>query len=106
MTHQPNFTIPGQGCTVTLPHGRAFIILATVLIVGTFACFAFILAAVIAVAYLLNLAVSAGCELATHMAAVYTHADSLSKILVWLAIFYLALKAWPRIRRSLAGAVR
>jgi uncharacterized protein involved in tolerance to divalent cations len=100
-----NFTLPGQGSTITLPQGRAFIVLATVLLTGSLTCFAFIFAAVLVAAYLLNLAIAACVELATHMAAVYTHADSLSKILLWLAILYIALKAWPRIRRSLAGVL-
>jgi hypothetical protein len=100
-----NFTLPGQGSTVKLPQGRAFIILAMVLVAGTLACFALMLAAVIAVAYLLNLAIAAGVELATHLAAVYMHADSLSKILIWIFVGYLLLKAWPRMRRTLAGVL-
>lgn len=97
---KPNFTLPGQGMTITLPEGKAFIVLATILIVGVLGCVAMILAAVVAAAYLLNLAVSAVVELIAHLAAVYMHADSFTKVICWILVIFLLSKGWPRIRQS------
>ncbi len=97
---KPNFTMPGQGMTITLPTGKAFIVLATILITGTVGCLAMILAAVIAVAYLLNLAVIAVVELIAHLADVYMHADSFTKVICWILVVFLLSKVWPRIRQS------
>jgi hypothetical protein len=91
----------GQGSSITLPQGPAFNILATVVSVGTLSCFALILAVVIGVSYLLILAVNAVCELMTHIAAVYSQADSLAKIIVWLLVALLLLKVSPWIAASL-----
>ncbi len=99
-----NFTMPAQGHTFTLPTGKAFMVLATVLIAGVLACVAFIAAALIAVAYLLNLAVSALVELVAHMAAVYSGADSLTKVIIWLVVLFLLLKVWPCMRRAIVAA--
>ncbi len=97
------FTLPGS--TITLPTGNAFIVLATVVAVGTLTCFAFLLAAVLLAASLLNLAPGAVCELTAHLAVIYTSSYALGKLLIWLVVLYLALKLWPHLVRSLRGAL-
>lgn len=100
----PNFTIPGQGLNITLPTGKAFIALASVLAVGVVSCIAMLFAALILAAYLLNLAIAAICETVNHIATVYSSADSLSKIVVWFLVVLILFKAWPCIARSLRSA--
>ncbi len=102
----PNFTIPGQGLNITLPTGKAFAVLASVLTVGVVSCIAMIFAALILAAYLLNLAIAAICETVTHIASVYSQADSLSKIIVWFLVVLILFKVWPSLARSLRGAVQ
>jgi hypothetical protein len=97
--NQPNFTLPGAGNTVTLPTGKAFAVLASVLTVGIVCCVAMIFASLILAAYLLNLAVSAISETVSHIATVYTQADSLSKVVVWFLLVLILLKAWPALLR-------
>ncbi len=89
------------GSTFILPTDKAFILLATVLTVGVVGCLAIILSAVIAVAYLLNLTISAVCELVTHLSLVYNQGDSLVKLLCWVIIAFLLTKIWPSIRQSI-----
>lgn len=104
MKSQPNFTFPGAGNTITLPTGRAFVVLACVVSVGIITCVAMIFAALILAAYLLDLAVSAVCELFTHLASVYAGADSFSKILIWLLLSFILIKILPLIARSVRGS--
>jgi hypothetical protein len=104
----PNFTLPGQGLNITLPMGKAFIALVSVLTVGVVSCIAMIFAALLAAAYLLNLALSACVEFVSHLASVYNSADSLSKIVVWFLVVLILFKFWPAlvsyVRRQLAAA--
>jgi hypothetical protein len=104
----PNFTLPSQGLNITLPTGKAFIALASILTVGVISCIAMIFAALLAAAYLLNLALSACVELVSHLASVYSSADSLSKIVVWFLVVLIFFKLWPAlaryVRRQLAAA--
>jgi hypothetical protein len=41
----PNFTLPGQDLNITLPTGKAFIVLARVFTVGVVSCMAMVFAA-------------------------------------------------------------
>lgn len=104
--HPPNFTFPGAGCTVKMPSGPAFTVLATVLAIGTMGCLALVLGALIAVAALLNLALSTLVELSTHLSLVYQHADSTGQLLVWLVGGYLLVKVSPLVVRSVARSLR
>jgi hypothetical protein len=94
-----NFTLPGQGANITLPQGKAFVVLASILSVGVIACIAMIFAALILAAYLLNIAISAIVETVNHIAIVYSQADSLSKVVVWFLVVLLLLKVVPLVRR-------
>jgi hypothetical protein len=93
----PNFTLPGQDLNITLPTGKAFLVLASVFTVGIVSCMAMMFAALILAAYLLNLTIAAICETVNHIASVYSSTDSLSKIIVWflvvLILFKVALSA-------------
>lgn len=64
--------------------------------VGVIASFLLIVAALVAAAYILNLAMVSMCELATHIAALYNGSDSLIKLLI-LCVFGYVL---TRLARS------
>jgi hypothetical protein len=100
-----NFTMPGAGQSIHLPTGNAFIVLASVLAVGTISCIAMIFAAVLLAAYLLNLVISALVEVTSHLASVYSHADSFSKIVVWFLVVLVLVKLSPLLARFVRGSL-
>lgn len=68
---------------------------------GALALVALALGAFIAVVYLINLVLDAIGELADHLAALYTHTDSLGKILLLIVGLYVVSKLVPWGVRSL-----
>jgi ABC-type nickel/cobalt efflux system permease component RcnA len=67
---------------------------------GILATLAFAIGVFIIVISLFTLFIDALRELAMHLVNLYTHADSLGKILLLLAVVYGLVKLFPSIRRS------
>jgi uncharacterized membrane protein len=83
-----SFTIPAEGKMVG--------VIASVLTFGTLA-----LAAVVAVAYFLNLTVEVLVSLCAHIATLYNHSDSAVQLLMVCIAGYLLLKVFHLVKRSL-----
>src|SRR5215469_6277834 len=71
---------------------------------GILTALAFTVGVFIIVISLLTLFIDALHELATHLVNLYTHADSLGKILLLLVALYGFVKLYPSIRRSVRTA--
>ena len=71
---------------------------------GILTALAFAVGVFIIVISLFTLFIDALHELATHLVNLYTHADSLGKILLLLATAYGFVKLFPSIRRSVRTA--
>jgi hypothetical protein len=68
---------------------------------GALTLVALALGAFIAVIYLINLFLDAITELVVHLASLYTHTDSLGKILLLIVGLYIVSKLAPWAARSL-----
>jgi hypothetical protein len=68
---------------------------------GTLTLVALALGVFIAVVYLINLTLDAVTELAVNLASLYSHTDSLGKILLWMVALYIFVKIGPWVVRSL-----
>src|SRR5258708_39810991 len=68
---------------------------------GAFTLVALALGAFIAVIYLINLVLDAITELVVHLSSLYTHADSLGKVLLLIVGLYIVSKVAPWGARSL-----
>src|SRR4051812_15794453 len=68
---------------------------------GALTLVALALGAFIAVIYLINLFLDALTELVSHLASLYSHTDSLGKVLFLLVGFFLVSKLTPWAVRSL-----
>jgi hypothetical protein len=86
-----SFTIPAEGKMVG--------VIASVLTFGTLALV--VLAAVVAIAYFLNLTVEVLVSLCAHIATLYNHSDSAVQLLMVCIAGYLLLKVFHLVKRSL-----
>ena len=73
---------------------------------GILTALAFTVGIFIIVISLLTLFIDALRELATHLVNLYTHADSLGKILLFMVAVYSLVKLFPSIRRSVRTALQ
>jgi hypothetical protein len=64
--------------------------------IGIISTFALLIGAIVAVAWLLNLAMTAVCEIAGHISTLYTGSDSFTRLLIICIIGY----ALARVIRS------
>lgn len=78
--HQSKFAPNAQACM--------FLVFS----IGVVATFALIVGAIIAAAYVLNLAVQTLCELSTHLASLYLSADPAIKLLMIILAGYCLIK--------------
>jgi hypothetical protein len=60
--------------------------------IGTIATFALAIVALVAVAWLLNLAMTVVCQVAENIQHLYMHADSLTQLLILCAIGYCVFR--------------
>ena len=81
-----------------------FLAVLAIFTLGILTALAFTVSVFILVISLLTLFIDALRELATHLVNLYTHADSLGKILLLLATVYGLAKLFPSIRRSVRTA--
>lgn len=68
---------------------------------GAFTLAALALGAFVAVIYLINLVLDAITELAAHLVSLYSHTDSLGKILLLIIGLFIVSKVTPWAARSL-----
>lgn len=69
--------------------------------IGIITTFALLIAAIVAVAWLLNLAMSVVCELAANITTLYTSSDSFVKLLIICIIGYVLARIARRAYSSL-----
>lgn len=73
--------------------------LTSVFTLGIIAMIGVAVAALIFVAYLLTLAVAAMQELSTNFTALYGHADSFTRLMIWLVALIFLYKLTPSVAR-------
>lgn len=66
---------------------------------GLFTLLALVCAALIGLAYLLNIVLDSFTEVVNHLTAIYTHSDSLVKLLMWCIALFLLVKISPFLTR-------
>ena len=65
--------------------------------IGVLATGALILAGLVALAFLLNLAISVFCEIAGHISNLYTSADSFTKLLMLCILGYVLFRVYRHV---------
>ncbi len=82
-----------------LTPGKLSTMLVSTFTLGIIAMSGVAIAALIFVAYLLNIAVAAMQELSTNFTALYGHADSFTRLMIWLVALILLYKLAPNVAR-------
>src|SRR5690242_8470035 len=93
--------IPKNQPLVNLTNSKFMTIFLVVFWTGALTLVALALGAFIAVIYLINLVLDAITELVGHLTSLYSHTDSLGKILFLLVGMYIVVKLVPWAARSL-----
>ena len=83
---------PSQGNTTFTPNGRAFTALAAMYTIGVATLFVLALATLTCAVYVCSLLVESVCQLASHIAASYNHADSFTQLLFIGFVLYLSYR--------------
>lgn len=87
------FTIPTEG--------KLFTVVVSVFTMGTLAVVVLALAALVAVAYLINLVVEVLIDLSSHIASLYSHADPALQLFMLCIAGYLLLTLVRLVKPSL-----
>ena len=91
-----SFTIPTEG--------KMLAVIASVLTLGTLAFALIALAAVVAVAYLIDLALGILVSLSMQVALLYSSSDPALKLFMLYIVGYLLIKLFLLVKRSLVGS--
>lgn len=88
-----------QSKTLFVPNIQTLTI--AVFAIGLVATFTLLIAAIVAAAWLLNLAMTVVCEIAGHISSLYSGSDHLTQLLILCIIGYVLARVVRRAYRSL-----
>lgn len=84
---------------------KLFVAMLLTFTLGLFTLLALVCAALVGLAYLLNIVLDSFTEVVNHLTAIYSHSDSLLKLFMWCIALFLIVKISPFLTRVFRTAL-